>query len=113
MTVSDIDPQIFGGLVENVRTLLKNQDTIATRLIAHEETIRLQLYDSNKRMFDKIDGISKDLGEVKVSVAGIKPVIEQHGEDITALKSVPKQIITNGCAIISAIGAGMAFWKGH
>jgi hypothetical protein len=113
MTAGDIDPQIFGGLVENVKTLLRNQDVIANRLVAHEEAIRLQLYDSNKRMFDKIDGISKDMGDVKVSLAGIQPVIQQHENEIAALKSVPKQLITYGCAIIAAIGGAVAFWKGH
>ena len=102
MTVSEIDPQIFGGLVENVKTLLIHQAEIKSELKAHQNDIRVQLHDSNKRLFEKIDVILDDVSDLKVSVAAMKPICVQHTDDIAKLKERPGRIIEIGAAAIAA-----------
>lgn len=124
MGTDDINPREFGEMVANVRTLLVNQAQIKLDLTEHEknvkkdlqihqEAVQLHLFNSNQRLFDKIEGIGKDMNALMVSVASIEPVIKVHGDEITALKSRPERIVTIGCAVIAAIGGALAFWKGH
>ena len=112
MGTDEISVQQFGGLVEIVKTLLAHQAEIKIELTAHQNDIRVQLHDSNKRLFEKIETIGADVVQLKVAVASIKPVIEQHDKEIENLKSIPIRLVTVGCAVISAIGGALAFWKG-
>ncbi len=126
MTTHDIDPQLIGGLVANVQTLLTHQQEVkkelaqhreATRedLVCYQEKIRLQIYDSNKRIFEKLDTLDATVGLVQVTLAGMRPVCEQHEKDIKKLQERPGRLVEIGSAAVSAVAAIAAWFvvKGH
>jgi gamma-glutamylcysteine synthetase len=111
MSEDEIDRQQFGEMVANVKTLLLNQASIKSDLTSHQNDIRVQLHDSNKRMFDKLDSVVDSVGQIEVAIAAMKPICDQHTEDIKHLKERPGRIVELGAAIIASVAAAIAWFK--
>jgi len=94
----EFDPQIFGGMVENVKTLLINQNQY-----------RQEQREANGMLFAKIDNLQRDGCAVG----------RLHSQDVIALQvrvkdleDKPSKLVAIGSMIIAALaalGAG-AIW---
>lgn len=134
MTVGEIDPIIFGGLLADVKTLLAHQSEIKsdlgnqqaeikkdlmsqqaeikTELAVHQKEIKDDLTVTKTVMFAKIDKLSATVEELKLNGCTVG---KQHATDIAALKDRPRAIVGLWVSVASLLTAACAVlalvWK--
>lgn len=113
MTV-EIDPVKFGVLISTVESLIGSNKEVRGELAKHQDAIRNELKASNEILFSKIDGLRVSVNALEVAVSGMKPVCQQHSDDIAKLKERPGRLVEIGSAAIAAVcAAAMWLTKGH
>lgn len=109
MVFGDINPQEFGELKGDVKSLLANQAIIHGQLIAYEKNLQANLNEHNRILFAKIDNLTAN--GCAVGVLHERVVMELRIK-LKELEDRPAKIIGLGAviiAILSTIG-GFFYW---
>ena len=98
MGTNDIDPQVFGGMVENVKTLLINQ-----------AQYRMEQREANGMLFAKIDNLQTE--GCAIGRMHSQDVISLSGR-VKELEEAPARLVAIGSMILTALAiiGGFIVW---